>query len=330
MRSGMKVGPGWGGALLGRPWLLVAAVALLVGAPALILGQAAENDTRDRVSRAQIENAAHEADVVSGSFNDREVQLQSTIAALALTPTPDRSPIGLAIRRGDIATLQALVDTVPHLYARNILRTYIAVRGDAAIMAEAPIVVASPPGTDLVGRRIGPEVLRYCRRGCNDTDFFVTGGVSDDYLGTVDTPSVENLSAIIPGPGRGTQLRSVAGLAQIVADLDLARTFADAAAPSLALGDDAYLIDGQRRLVGRARGPVAFPLRDLSGDGFIQLVTPTAPAFARAGVKDPLGEGTRLIAGAPVAGSSWSVVVLRDTSVVDREVDMTLSQLALF
>src|SRR2546430_2480166 len=160
---------------------------------------ARHNQPPERAPRAQIENAAHKADMVSSSFNDREVQLQSTIAALALTPTPDRSPIGLAIRRGDMATLQALVDTVQHLYARNILRIYIAVRGDAAIMAEAPIVVASPPGTDLVGRPVPPEVLRYCRRGCNDTDFFVTGGVSDDYPGTVDAPSVENLSAIIPG-----------------------------------------------------------------------------------------------------------------------------------
>src|SRR5256885_2438137 len=146
MRSGVKVGPGWGSAVLGRPWLLVAAVALLVGAPALILGQASENDTRDRVTRAQLENAAHEADVVSSSFSDREVQLQATIAALALTPTPDRSPIGLAIRRGDIATLQALVDTVQHLYARNGLRAYISVRGEAAILADAPIVVAAPTG----------------------------------------------------------------------------------------------------------------------------------------------------------------------------------------
>ena len=330
MRRRVTVGPGWGGTLLGRPWLLVAAVALLVAMPALILGQAAENDTRDRVTKAQLENAAHEADVVSSSFNDREVQLQATIAALALTPTPDRSPIGLAIRRGDIATLQTLVDTVQHLYARNVLRAYISVRGEAAILADAPIVVAAPTGTGLVGQLVPDEVLRNCRRGCNDTDFFVTGGISDDYPGTVDVPSVENISAMIPGPGRGTQLRSVAGLAEIVADLDLARTFADTALPSLALGDDAYLIDGHRRLVGRARGPTTFPLRDLSGDSLIELVTPISPAFARAGVKDPIGEGTRLIAAAPVAGSSWSVLVLRDTSVVDREVDATLTQLAIF
>jgi len=329
MRRGAERGPGWSGPLLRRPYLLVTAVALLVAAPLLALGWASDNDTRERFTRGQIESATHEANLVSSSFNDREVQLQATIAALALTPTPDRSPIGLAIRRGDVPTLQALVDTVQHLYARNVLRAYISVRGEAAILADAPIVVAAPTGTGLVGQLVPGEVLQYCRRGCNETDFFVTGGVSDDYPGTIDVPSVENVSAMIPGPGRGTQLRSVSGLAEIVADLDLARTFADAALPSLALGDEAYLIDGHRRLVGRARGLVAFPLVDLSGDDFIPLIRPAESAVARTGAKDPLNGSTRLIAGASVAGSSWSVLVLRDTSVLDREVATALSQLAI-
>ena len=330
MRRSVEGGPGWSGTLLGRPYLLVMAVALLVAAPLLILGQVSDNDTRERVKQAQIQSAAHEADVVASSFNDREVQIQATIAALALTPTAGRSPMGLAVQRGDVATLQTLVETVQHLYARHILRTYIAVRGQADILAEATIIAASPNGTGLLGQRVPPYVLRYCRRGCNDTDFFVTGGVSDDYSGTVDAPSEENISAIIPGPGPDTQRKSVAGLAQIVAELDLARMFADAAAFSLAAGDDAYLIDGQRRLVGRARSPTPFPLRELSGATFVQLISPTSPAVARAGAEDPLGEGTRLIASAPVGGSTWSILVLRDTSIVDREVDAALSQLALF
>jgi len=330
MRRGVEGGPGLSGALLGRPKLLVAAVALLVAAPLLILGQASDNDTRERFTGAQIESATHEAEVVSSSFNDREVQLQATLAALALTPTPDRSPIGLAVRRGDVATLQSLVDTIQHLYARTILRTYIAVRGEAAIIAEAPIVVASPADTALVGQQLSPDLLKNCRRGCGGIDLFVTGGVSDDHEGTAGAPSVENISAMIPGPGRDPQLRAVVGLAQIVAELDLGRMFADAAGPSLALGDDAYLIDGQRRLVGRARGPVAFPLLDLSGDEFIPLINPAESAVARTDAKDPLGRGSRLIAGASVAGSSWSVVVLRDTSLIEREVGTALTQLAVF
>jgi two-component system, NarL family, sensor histidine kinase DesK len=326
----MGSGRGWSGTLLDRPWLLVLAVALLVAMPVLLLGQASENDTRGRVTTAQVHSAAHEADVVSSSFNEREELLQATVAALALKPRPDGSPIGLAVQRGDVATLQALVDTVQRLYARNILRAYIAVRGEAETIDQATIVVASPTGTGLVGQRVPSDALKNCRRGCNATDYFVTGGVSDDYPGAVDAPSQENIAATIPGPGPDAQRRAIAGLAQIVAELDLARLFADAAAPSLAPGDDAYLLDGQRRLVGRVRGPTTFPLRDLSSDAFVQLIGPTSAAVARAGAKDPLGEGTRLIASAPVAASSWSILVLRDTSAVDQEVDGALSQLASF
>src|SRR3981081_1190844 len=193
MRRRGERGLGWTGTLLRRPYLLVTAVALLVAAPILALGWASDNDTRERFTRGQIESATHEADVVSSSFNDREVQLQATIAALAPAPTPDRSPIGLAIRRGDVPTLQALVDTVQHLYPRNVLRAYISVRGEAAILADAPIVVAAPTGTGLVGQLVPDQGLQYCKRGCNDTDFFVTGGVSDAYPGTIAVPSLANI-----------------------------------------------------------------------------------------------------------------------------------------
>src|SRR5207302_1922757 len=89
-------------------------------------------------------------------------------------------------------------------------------------------------------------------------------------------------------------------------------------------------IDGHGRRVGRARGPIAFPLLDLSGDHFIPLIRPAESAVARTGAKDPVNGGTRLIAGASVAGSNWSVLVLRDTSVIDSEVGTALAQLTIF
>jgi hypothetical protein len=58
----------WSDALLGRPWLLVAAVALFIAMPVLVLGQASESDTRARLAAAQVESAAHAAEVVSPVF----------------------------------------------------------------------------------------------------------------------------------------------------------------------------------------------------------------------------------------------------------------------
>ena len=321
---------GWGGGLFARPWRLVAAVALLVALPVLILGQASENDTRERVSRAQLDSAMHEADVISTSFNEREESIQATIAALALNPRPDGSPIGVAVQRGDIPTLQGLVETVQRLYPRYVLGAYIAVRGKAETINEATVVAAAPIGSGLVGQGLPAEQLIHCKRGCNNTDYFITGAVGADHPGTIDAPSVEEITATIPGPGPDVQRRTIFGLAQVVAQVDLARLFADTATPSLATGDDAYLLDGERRLIGRARGSTPFPLRDLSGDPFVQVIAPGAPALARAGMTDPLGLGRRLIVGDSVGGSNWSLLVLRDTTAFDREIGSALSQLALF
>jgi signal transduction histidine kinase len=331
MRSGR-----WGGGLFGRRWLLVLTVALLVGVPVLILGQASADDTAARLTKAQIESASHEADVVASGFNDRELLIQATLASLALKPTASGSPIALAVQRGDVATLQALADTVQLLYARDLLRTYLILRGDTERLNDGTVVVTSPAGTSLIGQRVSPLPLRICRRGCSESDFFQTGAVSDAFPGTADVPATENIVAILPGPGPDVQRRAIAGVAEIVAEVDIARLFAHTAAPSLAVGDDAYLVDGHQRLIARARAAAPFPLRDLSGDAFVQLIGPTAPAIARAGATDPLGAGTRLIASAPIvgpsssAGGSWSVLIVRDTAEIDREVNGALSQLAIF
>lgn len=121
----------WSDALLGRPWLLVAAVMLLVALPVLVLGQASEDQTRASLRSAQVASAARTADVVAGSFNDRLEVLRTTLVSLAQAPRPEISPIGLAAARRDIPTLQALTDTVKRLYVRNVLRVFITLRGDA-------------------------------------------------------------------------------------------------------------------------------------------------------------------------------------------------------
>src|SRR5438270_9077522 len=129
-----KGGPSWSDAVLGRPWLLVSAVALLLALPVLVLGQTSDNDTRSRLGAAQAESAAHAADVVAASFNERERLLQATVATLAFRPRPDLSPFGLAVQRGDLATLQALVDSLRAFYPRSVMRAYVATRGQESLL----------------------------------------------------------------------------------------------------------------------------------------------------------------------------------------------------
>jgi len=327
--GGRKQGRSRVDAFLGRPWLLVVAVAALVAAPVLVVGQASENDTRARLAAVQVESASHAAEVVSSDLNDRTALIGNALGALAVEPSPDASPIGLAVQRGDVATLQALADSVQLLYPRSVLRVYITVRGRADTIADGMIVAAAPAGAGLVGKRRSDLTPR--AGAIPDLRLIFTAtGFSDAYPGTADAPSRVMISAMVAEPGSQSSTGfTAAPSAMIEAEVDLARTFAEFAAPFLVGADDAYLLNGRRQLIGRARGPTAFPLRDLSDDPFVQLVRPPSYAVARVGAGDPLGSGARLIASTGFSGSDWSILVLRDTSAADLEVDAALRQLTV-
>src|SRR5438445_11998124 len=88
-------------AILSRSWLVVAAVALFVALPVLILGQASENDTRARFAAAQADSATRAADAATSNFNDRTQLIRDTLAALPAPPRPDPSPLRFALQPRD-------------------------------------------------------------------------------------------------------------------------------------------------------------------------------------------------------------------------------------
>ena len=313
----------WSDALLGRPWLLVAAVAVLVALPVLVLGQASENDTRASASAAKIESAVHSAQVISSNFNDRTALIGHTFEVLAGEPRPETSPIGLAVQHDDVAGLRAITESVQRLYPRYVLRTYIATWSKTETINEATIVAASPAGLGLVGRRLSDPAPLFGSNPQLRPTYTSCVGFSDAYPGTTEAPSRVELS--VPTPQNCPIAYSSV---VIVAEVDLARTFADFSAPFLAGADDAYLLNGRRQLIGRARASATLPFRDLSSDPFVKLVGPPFFAVARDGAADPLGGGSRVMASAGISGSDWSVVVVRDTSITDREIDAVLGQLA--
>ena len=194
IRAARKGGRAWSDALFGRPWLLVAAVALLVALPVLVLGQVSENDTRARLAAAQVDSAAHAAEAVSTDFNNRTALIGQTLEALAEVPRPDTSAIALAVQHGDVATLQALADLVQRLYARSLLRVYIAALAGAQshsspVSAEgATIVAVSPRGTGLVGLPLSDPTVRFGTIPQLRT-IGTCLGFSDAYPGTIDAPS---------------------------------------------------------------------------------------------------------------------------------------------
>jgi signal transduction histidine kinase len=338
----------WSDALLARPWILVLVVAVFVALPVLVLGQASENDTRVRLKQAHVANASQAATTISMEIAARVFHVRDTLNLLALNPTPETSLLGTAVQHKDRATLQALADAVAQSNVSSVLRVYVAQRGEELNIVNARIVAVAPPNDELLGRRLSD--LRDARGAAlgaavGSNSAATPGGTSVIYENTAGPATGIAIAAGVRGDPRATLTGSASGatgpatadaLATIVAELDLPRLFTAAALPSLAATDDAYLIRDDLRLVGRARGPVERPLRDLGVDPFIQLAHGSSSAV-RTDVPDPLGGGPRVLASATVhfladnslaSFVSTRVVVARDTSVIDRETDTVLAQLA--
>jgi signal transduction histidine kinase len=320
----------WSDALLGRPWLLVAATALFIAVPVLVLGQASENDTRARLQAAQLDSAARLADAVNRSFDDRKTLILDTLVSVALKPRPDRSLMGAAVQSGDTAALQSIANTVQSIHARSLQHTYIAVRGQTDTINDAAIVAESPAGSNLIGQLLSGRTATPAGLNAMVTaslsEATVRGAVSAIYAGSAAAPSGVIVTATIPNLGSDL-LRRGPQLATIVAEVDVAGTFAESATPFLGPGDDAYLLDGKRLLAARAQRTTPFPLRDLSNDPFVQLIGQSR-SLVRADVQDPLGAGPRVISSARPSSTDWVVLVVRDATAVNFEIDAILGQLA--
>ena len=330
--------------LLARPWVFVVAVALLVGLPVLALGQASDDETRNRARATQLANTSYTAEIITRTYVDHAVQIRNTLASLVVSPSPDTSPLALAVARGDTASLQAVADLVRNQYPRYVIRSYVALRGSADTISDATVVAVSPPAPSYAGRRLadlGQPLWTAFGTILGPQPLTSTGMIAPPYIAGPDEPSRLLVAVAIPGRGRtpacGALCAQITSPALLFAELDNARLFADAAEPSLGPSDDAYALDPAHRLVARVRAPVPYPLRDLAGDPVLDEVAPSTLRIQRANVSDPVVGDSRTIATWPLQlatiiglNGPHAVVVSRDTSVADREIDATLGQLAVF
>ena len=331
--------------LLGQPWPLIVAVTLVIAVPVLVLGQASDDDARNRARTASLDSATYTANVITKTYVDHAVQIRQTLASLAVSPGADTSPLALAVARGDAASLQAVADLVRNQYPRYVLRSYVAVRGNADTIADATIAAVSPATPGLIGKRLadlGQPLWTAFGPILGPVALTSTGMIAPPYSAGPDAPALLLEAVAIPGRANiedcfSALCATIKSPALLFAELNNALLFSEAAEPSLGPTDDAYALDPVHRLIARVRGPVPYPLRDLTGDPLLDQVTAPTLRIARAGVANPLGEGTRTIATWPLQLSTvvglngpHAVVVSRDTSVSDNEVDNTLKQLATF
>ena len=324
-------------ALVARPWLVAAAAALLIAVPLVVLGQVSDSDTRSRAQAAQLDSTAYTADAIARTYLDHIQLIQTALASLALSPRPDTSPLGLALARDDLGSLQAVADQLRNEFPRYVLRSYVALRGNAETITDPTIAAVSPADHSLAGRHLSaldqPLAGAFTSLVGVSANALAETGLFTAFYATGAAPPARLLAAVaVPGtisPACGNVCRVTRSPALLLVELDNARMFTDAASPSIGPDDDAYLINAKHQLIARVRERAPDPRLDLTSDPIIGRIG-DGSQIATAGT-DPLGHDPRVIATRhlPNGSTALNVVVSHDASVAEREVDDTLGQLAL-
>jgi signal transduction histidine kinase/CheY-like chemotaxis protein len=286
--------------LLARPWPFVIAVALLVGAPVLLVGEASAQDTRDRIRTNELRLGAEAADRAADLAG-----AQLTVVRDQITGAAANVGLKAAVDQRDTRALATFARDFKSVTSREVTRLLVLDASDV-VLAHEPIN-ETVLGTDFRDRRI-----RVDRPG------FYSQVFVDESSGGA---AVFVLAAIV---------QSSYLIGRVIAQVDL-RFIPSWLTASRSATQDVYVIDERGRLVAQASHPVrdADPLllRDLSAD----TVVAHALAGQRVSVEgnDPLGAGRRILGTAPVRDTGWQVVVARDPDAIEREINSALFQLQL-
>jgi len=298
-------------ALLESPLRLLLLVGLLVCLPVLVLGQLSDVDARSRLSadeaRVTVEAAQRSADLVS-------TQVATTSAQLRSATSGDSSVIGVLVDRGDAESLDALLRQLVALMVGDVRRLFVVGR-DGHVLATAP------RDDHLTGSIVAAQ------------DYFTT--LTQDHSRASVMSPVYRLDTANGQPGFtiAYPVRPVPGSSPIgivVGEVDLQHLPSRLSALRSSV-EDVYVIDGSGQLIGQAavaaigrQNPDLY--RRIRDDPVIRGLVPGRAADAT----DPLTGGRRLLASALVRDTAWQVVAVRDPSLVERETDAALLQLASF
>lgn len=292
--------------LVSRPWRVVAAVALLVGLPLLVVGELSANGTREQLRDDQLKEtaavAARAADAVNGRAGSILEQLTLSISI---------SDIRSALEDGDTARVDDLVRTFHRRMTGDIVRLI-------ALDRSLVIVSLDPVDTSVVGKRIGQQDLFAALRRAN---LRAEGALySDVYQSDTvgNAPTVAIAIAVLNPRGR----EPFAGA--LVAELD-PRRLAAWVAPLLASADEIYLVDRAGKLIVRGSAPSLDQQRDLATDPIVSAALAHRAVSQEA--DDPFGKGRHFVSTVELDELGWHVVVERSTAILERAVGAVLAQL---
>ena len=293
--------------LFARPWRVVAAVALLVGLPVLVVGELSANSTRQQLRDEQLNEttavAARAADAVSRRAESILEQLSLSISI---------SDIRSALEVGDTARVEDLVRTFHRRMTGDIARLF-------ALDRSLDVVTLDPLDVALVGKRVGQhDLLTALRRANLRADGALYSDLyRSDAVG--NAPTVSIAVAILSPRGREGPFSGA-----LLAELDPGR-LAAWVAPLLVSADEIYLVDRAGKLIVRASAPAADRERDLASDPVVSAALAHRTVSGEA--EDPFGRGRHFVSSVELDSLGWYVVVERSTVVLARKVDDVLGQL---
>ena len=285
---------------VGRPWALVALVALAIGLPVLLAGESGAQDSRGRFHRAAISStgdaARRASDVVKLRLDSYRAQLD-VVNSDGLAVAVSSGDRGAALREIQGSGLTQEVANLWVADARG--RPFVSSAFGAAAEDRLPTVAGQPFFDRVV--RLGPLERRA----------IVTGNVRFDQPVVFAGP-------LVVAPVRGAfEVRGV-----LIAQLRPS-DFATLLRPQLGPVDDLVLFDENGRLVADAVSS-GRTFDDLSGATVVRAAL--ANTFVPGDAEDPLGGGARVVAVAPVSGSGWRVAAVVGTTVAESELGTSLDQ----
>ncbi|MEP7003802.1 MAG: ATP-binding protein [Chloroflexota bacterium] len=291
---------------------VVLLVGLLLGAPIIALGQLSDEDARGRLAadeaRSTVETAQRAADLIAAQIATVSAQLRSA----AVSETSD---LGAAIDTGDIDSVRALLRQFQGLMGATVRRL-------TATDRSGRILVTVPRDDRLAGSSLA------------DKDYFtaLSTGPSRAYaisaIYRLDTANAQPGVAIAYPIRPALTGGNAPPVGFLVGEIDL-QDLPSRLTPFRTAVEDLYVLDASGQLIGQAavaavgrQNPNMYrPVRD------DPAVRGLAPGVASSAL-DPLGHGRRVLASALVLDTAWRVIAVRDSSLVERETNTALFQLA--
>ena len=317
-------------AILARPFVVVALVALIIALPVIALGELAGNDARERLRVAETNLEVAGAQRAATTISDQVQRLREQLVAVTQPPVSGKLPLlAAAVEGREQAPLQQQLESFIATVETSVPTAAIR---EIAVLDVTNIAIALTSAGGIVGSGGGSGSGTV---GGVDRSGRPYVGVTSATAPVVLTP-IYGLSGTAASTTAGKpSFAAVARLADpvtkemfgsVVVQVDPTR-FGEGLRSQVPAVDEAYLVDDQGRLIVRATRPFTVD-PDLFDDLSAQPVVAAAltGTLSAQSTADLFGRGPRLASSASVPDLNWRVINMSLPTVASIELDAALQQ----